>query len=329
MAYGLEEETDPGAFVPTPELRRRDTDVAIRLNVLNQLRFGQITRDPMFTAHRLSIITDGNGSGNLTTYVVDNPATVTACTEQYQFCLDLDNNKTCSEPAGFQFENITDKFPAATDIQIALITSIRNAVDLYDMASPGQYKVEAELANWTGFVASIPDDQWIQELRSWYSIIWAAHQAIVTDYAIGPTVRTPLAEPYTVAPSSKAEKYLCGTQKMRKPGGFVNFNVFGLVFIVTVASVLTLIDMTLLRFIAFFKEVRRSDAPRLERWMQDGLFHLQRLAYEACEDSRWKDLTEEVPITVERVTFADLPLRYEAPRSSSMSEVVSVSASKR
>lgn len=316
MQYALQDETEQGAFVTIPALRRRDTDVAIRLNVLNQLHFGEPIDDPMFPAHKIVNITDGNGIGNLTTFKPDYPATVTACTEQYQFCFNLKDNKTCSDLWGFQMINMTEKFTMANDVQIALVTMIRNAVDLYDMAYPSRYKVEAELANWSGFIASVPKDHWIEELRGWYSIIWAAHQAIVTDYAIGPTVRTPLAEPYTVPPSSDAERHLCGTQKMRKPGGFVNFNFFGLVFIIIVSSVFTLIDITLLRFIALLKKITRSDTPRLDRWIQDGLFHLQRLAYEAHGERGWKDLTEEVPTTVRRTTFTDLPLRYEAPRES-------------
>ena len=73
-----------------------------------------------------------------------------------------------------------------------------------------------------GYITELPDDQWIQELRSWQASVWAAHQVMLVDYAIGPLVRDPLTNAtYVTKPSNEMEKMLCGTQKMRKLGGFV------------------------------------------------------------------------------------------------------------
>ena len=72
-----------------------------------------------------------------------------------------------------------------------------------------------------GLINSIPDDQWIRELYDWESIVWAAHQTMLVDNAIGPTIRDPFAESYFLQPTTQAERELCGMQKMRKQGGFV------------------------------------------------------------------------------------------------------------
>ncbi|KAF2180391.1 hypothetical protein K469DRAFT_714765 [Zopfia rhizophila CBS 207.26] len=54
---------------------------------------------------------------------------------------------------------------------------------------------------------------------------------------------------------------------MRKLGGFVNINVFGLVFIVAVSSIVAILDITLLKFLVYMSRFRRALAPRLDRWV--------------------------------------------------------------
>ncbi|KAF2733301.1 hypothetical protein EJ04DRAFT_605754 [Polyplosphaeria fusca] len=260
IQYSGQNLSAPGVFKTLPELQYPGADIVIKLIVLNNVAYRNAVNDPMFAAHKEYTATDSEGGTNLTLYRSDSPATVTGCTEQYQFCFGSHtNNDTCTSP--------------------------------------------------TGFVEALPGDQWIQELQGWNSIVWAGHQALIADYSIGPTIRDPLSTSYVLPPSNNAEKSLCGMQKMRKPGGFMNINVFGLIFIIVISNVVTIVDLTLLRFIAVVKKIKKFDSPRLDRWVQDGLFHLQRHAYEAYGEGKWEDLTSEVPTTVEQTEFPDLPLR--------------------
>jgi hypothetical protein len=59
---------------------------------------------------------------------------------------------------------------------------------------------------------------------------------------------------------------------------------------------------------------RRSLAPRIDRWIQDGVFHLQRRAYEGNYGVAWKLLTSEIPITCSQDLLPELPLETRCPK---------------
>lgn len=109
--------------------------------------------------------------------------------------------------------------PAANEVQLAVLQLLLVATKPQILVDTDQYKAQEQLSG--GRVVSLPDDQWIKELTSWESSVWATYQITVADYAIGPIVRDPLSKNFTKPPSNQAEKRLCGMQKMRKPGGFV------------------------------------------------------------------------------------------------------------
>jgi hypothetical protein len=73
-----------------------------------------------------------------------------------------------------------------------------------------------------GLIAmQIRADQWIAEARAMEAFVWASSQVYVTDYAIGPGVRSPELVDYVVQPTTPGDRQLCGSQKMRKAAGFV------------------------------------------------------------------------------------------------------------
>ena len=92
-----------------------------------------------------------------------------------------------------------------------------------------------------------------------------------------------------------------------------NINVFGLVFVVTLSSVIVLIDITMLKFLIFLSKFRRALAPRIDRWIQDGALQLQRRAYESQGQGVWTNLSKDVPLTTEKVSLEDLPLESLPP----------------
>ena len=90
---------------------------------------------------------------------------------------------------------------------------------MFDQSNPTQVKASNYIMG--GVISSLPPDQWIIELKSWESTAWAAHQIALAEFATGAKAIDPQADNYTVQPSSIAEKQLCKSLKVRKPGGFV------------------------------------------------------------------------------------------------------------
>jgi hypothetical protein len=87
-----------------------------------------------------------------------------------------------------------------------------------------------------------------------------------------------------------------------------NINVFAMVFIVTFAMVFTICNLLILRFLIFLSRFRTALAPRIDHWVQDGVFQLQRRAFEAQGSGCWIGLEKEVPITLERERLKELPV---------------------
>jgi hypothetical protein len=62
----------------------------------------------------------------------------------------------------------------------------------------------------------------------------------------------------------------------------------------------------LLKFLVYMKRFRAVLAPRIDAWVQDNVFQLQRRAYEALDEGPWENLKDEIPITVEKVSLSTL-----------------------
>ena len=92
-----------------------------------------------------------------------------------------------------------------------------------------------------------------------------------------------------------------------------NINFFALVFVITISCFVVVLDITLLKFLIFVSKFRRLTglSGRLSRWTQDGVLQLQRRAYAAQGKGKWKNLDEDVPLTVSKELLEDLPVASE------------------
>lgn len=90
--------------------------------------------------------------------------------------------------------------------------------------------------------------------------------------------------------------------------GARNINVFALAFVITFCVVVTALDLILLKFLVFWRRFRGLSALRVEAWIQDGTFQLQRRAFEAHSEGTWERLDKEVPATIDDVELTTLPL---------------------
>lgn len=144
----------------------------------------------------------------------------------------------------------------------------------------------------------LPDDQWLRELTRWQKQTLASLQVAMVDYSIGPGSRD-TAFPVYLRPASDVEKQLCGMQKMRKNGNVVNINVFGMSFVIAFSVLVALLDILILKFMIYLSKFRAALGPRIDRWIQDGIWQLQRRAYEGEGYRCWTDLEADIPLTNE------------------------------
>jgi hypothetical protein len=74
----------------------------------------------------------------------------------------------------------------------------------------------------------------------------------------------------------------------------------------TFAVFVTILDILLLRFLIYLSKFQRALSPRIDRWVQDGVFQLQRRAYEAQGDGVWRMQDKEIPVIFDGSKLADL-----------------------
>ncbi|KAF2677350.1 hypothetical protein K458DRAFT_396047 [Lentithecium fluviatile CBS 122367] len=147
---------------------------------------------------------------------------------------------------------------------------------------------------------TLPDDQWVREMVGCESFVWACLQTVIPDYAIDAGVRDMSLFKIQSNDSSQmaGEKELCR----------ININVFGLAFVITVCSLAIALDLVLLKFHIFLTSFRKALGPRINAWVQDGIYLLQRRAYEMHGERVWKHLGKDLPLTVDKAELAKIPL---------------------
>lgn len=99
------------------------------------------------------------------------------------------------------------------------------------------------------------------------------------------------------------------TAKSRSRPHSRNINVFGLSFIIAVSLFFAILDITILRIMIYLTRFRRALGPRVGRWIQDGVWQLQRRAYEGEGYRGWTDLEADIPLTYEK-KLKDLPILW-------------------
>jgi hypothetical protein len=93
-----------------------------------------------------------------------------------------------------------------------------------------------------------------------------------------------------------------------------NINVFGLSFIVAFSALVAILDIFILKFMIYLSRFRAALSPRIDRWIQDGIWQLQRRAYEGEGYRCWTDLEADVPLTTEN-QLKDLPILWLPSKS--------------
>jgi hypothetical protein len=79
-------------------------------------------------------------------------------------------------------------------------------------------------------------------------------------------------------------------------------------FVIAVSLFFAILDISLLKFLIFLDSFRILFSPRIDRWIQDGVWQLQRRANEAYGQGTWSRLTGDVPVTGDKEMLIELPL---------------------
>ncbi|KAF1846848.1 uncharacterized protein K460DRAFT_132067 [Cucurbitaria berberidis CBS 394.84] len=311
--YQTEALKTSGTFTPPPEMQGLDADI-FNIHVgKNNVLYRQPTNDPLFAAHRPLKTGDSRPEQqNVTYYRSDFVFGVLGCGLQYQFCHAQANGAPdfCSNLTGLPnwVEDFSlEQYPNASNIQRAILQDLGHAMLNTDIQIASYDLKARKLIENAGFINSLPDDQWVREVVGWESTLWASLQIEMAEYAIGRAVRVPGAAALMKTDLTDGEQALCGKQRMKNPGGFVNINVFAVSFIGAFSLVVTLLDLVLLRLIIVPKR-----SPRIDRWIQDGIFQLQRRAYEAHGEGVWSRLEKDVPMTTSiGEKLAELPVESQ------------------
>ncbi|KAF2750849.1 hypothetical protein M011DRAFT_483766 [Sporormia fimetaria CBS 119925] len=282
-------------FQPIPELRRDDGDTSLELVSFTNVMYTSPIDDPFFTAHtkRWKLVSQqGISATNQTIYLPDWPARGTGCLHQYQFCHKRGSTEFCSPLAGIPGTVTQDEFPGATELQLAVIQLLARSGHLFlgNVGSRVAHVADRMYEIQGPYLFGIPDDEW---LRSLLKLNESSED---------------LGEQY-VAPATDGERQLCGMQRMRKDGSVANISYFALVFVLTFSLFIACLDIFLLKFLVYVSSFRSALAPRIDRWIQDGVWQLQRRAYEAQGHTEWEAVDMEIPLTKEKRarTFKDLP----------------------
>lgn len=141
---------------------------------------------------------------------------------QYQYCFRTTAGDQCTgldghvhdpEEVGTAFQNTSSVQLSALKLLIASarrFTLILNSEKLLESWQQGNL-----------ITKQVPPDQCIIETRAMEAAVWSALQVSLSDYAIGPSIRSPEQEQYISKPNTTGDMQLYHSQRMRKAGGFV------------------------------------------------------------------------------------------------------------
>lgn len=148
-------------------------------------------------------------------------------------------------------------------------------------------------------VGGVPDNQWEQDVKTMESFVRAQWQTTFAKQMTGFEGAGCL----TYRPSTEAERSFCQNNKVVKQSGFANISVFGLGFTLTMFGILTALDFGVLRFFLLLEKPSTSRRSRVRQWIQDGVFQLQRAAYEASDKGIvWTRQGKEIPTTQSKMS---------------------------
>lgn len=286
------------SWKPIAPLDREDADISLFLLSSNSIYYLNPVSDPFFSANQKVVVPinyTSQGNVNMTWYQPDDYVNALACIDQHQFC--NPNNDRCTPLTASDATRIATaslglnaRQRAFTNRMTLLLFNI-----FYSVTGRGESALRASESKFDKSQVSLPNDQWMLEVNSWFAVAMARLQQAVVQYATGPPY---IPEGATLLrPLTQAEITMCKSQRVRSPGGTLSFSILGMAIILTVGSALIITSLCLERIVRFmrrrfaFKEYKRL------QWTLDGKFQLHRLAYEQAGQGTWAGGADDIPTT--------------------------------
>jgi hypothetical protein len=218
-------------------MRRDDADVAVIFNS-NTIKYTKPVDDPWFLARQTVIWVDLTTGSNITLYMAETPRKAMGCTIQvclkktytsltmantikHQLCIKTAHGDECSKLDSLPVNVTLKDWPRASPVQLSALQLVVEANQNIGLTHTNTVRLAEKVRSDGVVVSQVPPDQWISEVQGMESFVWASTQVLMSDYAIGPGLRTPDVSDYVIPPAESGDKQLCKSQKMRKAGGFV------------------------------------------------------------------------------------------------------------
>ncbi|KAI9884426.1 MAG: hypothetical protein M1823_003780 [Watsoniomyces obsoletus] len=298
---------------PAPAINRTDADISLFFLSANAVVYlGQVD-DPFFGAHKPTELDRGDQA-----YLPDRPVQMIGCADQHQFCNPNRGRdgqgryQRCSPlTGGYVLHDVVHSgslgFSPAQD---AVSHRFLNAFPLTQIGQSVLGRgASALLASRTvsePVQAPLPNDQWRLEVASWFNVALARLQGEIVEYATGPlSVST---EGRMFRENGTTDKAMCTQQKVRDPTGYTNFNIFGIVIMFVVGSIIIVISWVLEPLVGFLRQRfwKGSDYKRVQ-WLLNSTLQLQRIAFETTGlGGPWLRVGKTVPITREKHDLGEM-----------------------
>ena len=288
-------------FIPIPELRVPQSDITL-LFLHRRVGYYEPIRDPWFQATRKLEVFGPEGPPPWPVYLSNRYLSVLACIEQYQFC----NTTYCSPESG-----IWPKRPGygleVNDAQAVVLTLLRQVlsnttISIGDFLFGDSFLLAKDSVWGEGprvTSTTLPSDQWKREIAFFMSIILAAVQRMIVDYANPLDLPIPAANGSTTISSiagidlpqnrSAVEDALCRNIRIRS-SKHLNFDAAALAAVVITALLLIITDLLCIPRLVFWARKKlypgRADFARRE-WVMGHLYRVQARVWEVLGHGRF------------------------------------------
>jgi hypothetical protein len=297
---------------------RTDAKASIFFLDANLMGYLEPTLDPIFHANPQDEgdMLDGV---SIPVYRQTRLITILGCVEEYEICnpavasSSSSSSRSCLPitPGIQNYANISNAL-RLSPIQSATLVRLAAVLKNRNMASAAHHIGSNSLLASKTFqggmqYASLPVDQWRAEVGRWFSITLALlQQGFVSLVTAGPqtnsstnttttTTRQAAVKSMTLDPG---QLMLCERQRVRNPAGVQNFDFTAVLVVICAGIAINAVGLGLDTMVGWFQARKGDVHGRRRRWVFDGLFQLQRLAYNAVEKRCWLDLDEDIPTTV-------------------------------
>jgi hypothetical protein len=198
-------------------MHRDDADVAVMF-LTAAVSYTHPVDEPWFHAQKQMTKFDTVTSTDITLYIPESPATAMGCTihvrceacasyadtdkPQHQFCIERSSGDHCSKMDSLPVKTTSSDWVGASSVQLSALQLLVEANQMMSLVNNHEVSAASHLGNDGVIVDQIPPDQWITKVRAIESVVWAALQVYLADYATGPVVRSPESADYIITPTT-------------------------------------------------------------------------------------------------------------------------------